>query len=144
MIRIDSAADVAETLGLLRTLARLSQRAVAEKLGCNPSRVGHYEQGQRRQSVATLIHHLAALGYGLAIVPLDESSPETAPASTLSDQGAVTHTRLGSEDPSGAEAVSEPCGCPVRYERARIVSHGRECCDRVAAERLARHLEVEA
>lgn len=77
MIPVATSEDLADTLGLLRRLAGLTQTAVAEQLGCHANRIGEYENHRRRVSFRVAVKHLAALGYGLAIVPLDEDGPET-------------------------------------------------------------------
>lgn len=69
MIRIDTTADLANTLRLLRKLAGITQTAVGYELGTTPQRIGDYEHGRLNPSVRTLLRHLATLGYELAIVP---------------------------------------------------------------------------
>lgn len=105
MIRIDSTADLAENFGLLRKLTRRTQTEIGAEFGVPASRIGEFERHRRVPSPGTVIRHLRALGYQLAIVPLDQAGPETAPESTLSDQEAATHTRLGSDDLDGSTGL---------------------------------------
>lgn len=70
MIRIDSAADFGEAIGLLRQLARITPGTLAEQIGGNSYRIGEYERGQRSMNIHTAVRLLAALGHQLAIVPL--------------------------------------------------------------------------
>lgn len=69
MIRVSTAADLAEVLGMVRRLRKLSQRQVAERLGTTPSRIGEYERCRRVTNVRTALKILDALGYELAVVP---------------------------------------------------------------------------
>jgi transcriptional regulator with XRE-family HTH domain len=98
---------LAEAHPRLRQLTGRSQRVVGEAIGTSPGRVGDYERGRLTANARTVMRHLAALGYGLAIVPLIGRGPETAPASTVSDQRVEMHTRVGSDDLNGAEARTE-------------------------------------
>jgi transcriptional regulator with XRE-family HTH domain len=106
VIRIEKPEDLGETLVLLRYLRGMTQLDVARIMDTHATRVGKTECGVRIPHTGTLLRHLAALGYGLAIVPLIEGGPETAPGPTLSDQGAETHTRVGVDHSEGATGLS--------------------------------------
>jgi transcriptional regulator with XRE-family HTH domain len=71
MIPIDDNQDLADTLKLLRLLAGMTQTSVGEALGTAASRVGEYESGRRIANPDTLIRHLRAIGYRLAVIPLE-------------------------------------------------------------------------
>ncbi|GIE46189.1 helix-turn-helix domain-containing protein [Actinoplanes lobatus] len=104
MIRIDTTQDLAEALLLLRQLRGLTQPAVAEPAGICFTRVSKYERGVSVPGVEKLIAVLGAMGYGLAIVPLIETAPETAPASTLADDHPSVGVPVG---PEGTEIATE-------------------------------------
>lgn len=103
MIRIDTPADLAETLGLLRHLTGLTQTAVGDELGTNASRIGDYERGILTANGKTLIRHLAALGHQLAIVPLIETAPLDGPSAA---EAAETPSTGVHGRPEGAETLS--------------------------------------
>lgn len=147
MIRIETPRGLADTLRTLRHEAGLKQADVAAAAGCHPARISHAERYHRGIGFPVAIRHLAALGYGLAIVPLDGKGPETALSATEAAQrpsAGIPGGVGGAEAISGASEAVALCGCPVRNTWARIVSHSRECCDRATVERLARHLDGEA
>lgn len=89
MIRIGTTQDLADTVGLLRQLAGVTQTALAEVMGCHPARIGEYERHRRKVSVRVALIHLRALGYELAVVPLKPDAPEGAPGSTESAEPPV-------------------------------------------------------
>lgn len=84
MIRIETPADIGETLALLRALTRITQRELAAESGVSQSEIALYETGARMPRPAKLLRHLAALGWGLAVAPLGETGPETALSATES------------------------------------------------------------
>jgi transcriptional regulator with XRE-family HTH domain len=88
VIRIGTTQDLADTVGLLRQLAGITQTALAEVMGCHPARIGEYERHRRKVSVRVALIHLKALGYELAIVPLKPDAPGVAPGSTESAEQA--------------------------------------------------------
>ena len=104
MIRIDNPADLAETLGLLRRLGGFTQSAVGDELSTNASRIGDYERGRFTPNGSTLMRYLAALGYQLAIVPVIETSPETALSVSVAAETPSAGIRGGSED---SQALTE-------------------------------------
>ena len=71
VIPIDDNQDLADTLKLLRLLAGITQKDVGAALGTCSSRIGKYETGYHVSNVDTLIRHLRAIGYRLAVIPLD-------------------------------------------------------------------------
>lgn len=73
MIRIDTPADLGENLRLLRKLAGKTQTAVGYEMGTTPQRIGDYERNKLNPSARTLLRLLHAIGYTLAIVPLEDS-----------------------------------------------------------------------
>jgi transcriptional regulator with XRE-family HTH domain len=81
VIPIGTAGDIGETLALLRQLARLTQRDLAAASGTTQTQIGLWELGLQVPGPANLIRLLAALGHGMAFVPLNESGPTTGPAS---------------------------------------------------------------
>lgn len=104
MIPIDTPADLADALGLLRRLAGLTQTAVGIELGTTPQRIGDYERGRMVANAKTVIRHLAAMGYRLAVVPLATDGPETALSASVSDETAsgLDGSRQGDSDgPTG-------------------------------------------
>lgn len=102
MIPIDTPADLADTLGLLRRLAGLTQTAVGIELGTTPQRIGDYEQGRMVANAKTVIRHLAAMGYRLAVVPLATDGPETGLNVSVSDETAFGVDGEGLGDSSGS------------------------------------------
>lgn len=110
MIRIGTTEDLADAVGLLRQLAGITQTAVAEIMGCHPARIGEYERHRRKVSVRVALIHLRALGYGLAIVPLDQAGPETALSTTESGAEAEGYTRIGAGESNGSPGESEGSG----------------------------------
>lgn len=84
MIRIETPADIGETLALLRQLAGLTQQQLVAACGISQTEISLYEVGARVPRPAKLLRHLAGLGWGLAIVPLGETGPETALSATES------------------------------------------------------------
>lgn len=106
MIRINKPEDLGETLLLLRHLRGMTQLDVARIMGTHDTRVGKTECGVRIPHTGTLLRHLAALGYGLAIVPLIESGPTDGPASTLPAEEGDTGTEPRVGDPSGLTGLS--------------------------------------
>jgi transcriptional regulator with XRE-family HTH domain len=71
VIRIGTPEDIGDNLSLLRKLARLTQRGLAAEAGLTQARIGLWELGQVLPSLPNLVRLLAALGYQLAIVPID-------------------------------------------------------------------------
>jgi transcriptional regulator with XRE-family HTH domain len=75
MIRIGTPDDLGEILGMLRTLAGLTQFQVATAIDTHALRVGKWERGVRTPHAGSLIRLLEAMGYQLAIVPTADGSP---------------------------------------------------------------------
>lgn len=88
MIRIETPRGLADTLRTLRHEAGLKQADVAAAAGCHPARISQVECYHRGIGFPVAIRHLAALGYGLAIVLLDQAGTEVAPGSTESAEQA--------------------------------------------------------
>jgi hypothetical protein len=115
MIRIDDPAGLGAALGQVRAQLQIGRRElarrIAEATGRDASAVNSqlwgWEHGDYAPNPTSLGPLLDALGYQLALVPLIEDGPETAPASTLSDQGAEMHTRVGVDHSEGAQAISD-------------------------------------
>ena len=107
MIPIGEPRDIGETIVLLRTLQRLTQRGLAAASGVSQAQVTLYETGGTMPGPANTIALLAALGHGLAIVPLDASGPETALSATKSAEQAsgVDGSRCG--DSNGSTGHTE-------------------------------------
>ena len=74
MIPIDDNQDLADTLKLLRVLAGVTQKDVGAALGTCSSRIGKHETGYHVANADTLIRHLRAIGYRLAVIPLESES----------------------------------------------------------------------
>lgn len=91
-----------------------SRTAIATQVRLSRQQVSLWLRGSTGTVVAMAFDLAHALGYDLALIPREQPAPEAA-----------------------------PCGCPVRYERARILSHTRECCTRESAERLAAYIAQE-
>jgi predicted transcriptional regulator len=73
MIRIGSPEDLHRALADLRAMSLLSQTALAAELHVNPSRIGDFEHGRRTPGTRTVIRLLTAMGWQIALVPLEES-----------------------------------------------------------------------
>jgi transcriptional regulator with XRE-family HTH domain len=120
MIPVATPADLGDALRLIRKLAGRTQTDIGFHLGTTPQRIGDYENAKLNPSARTLLRLLDALGYQLAIVPLIETAPETAPASTETAQKPPAGIRVGPgglETESGASeavAVCGHCGGPQR------------------------------
>lgn len=106
MIPIDTPADLADTLGLLRRLAGLTQTAVGIELGTTPQRIGDYERGRMVANAKTVIRHLAAMGHRLAVVPLATDGPETGLSATESADGVETGTDPRVSESEASETLS--------------------------------------
>ncbi|GEM_PF-6167401 len=75
--------ELGAALAAARERTGMTKAAVGEALGTTGQRIGDYERGTFAANGRTLMRHLELLGHQLAIVPLIETAPETAPASTL-------------------------------------------------------------
>lgn len=130
MIPVDTPKDLADALGLLRRLARITQTAVGAELGTTPQRIGVYERGEMTANAKTVIRHLAVLGYRLAIVPLDQDGPETGLRSTLADDHPVSGVPLRAEGAEGgsegSQAAADSCTCRGKPDPKCVVHHGRQ------------------
>lgn len=73
MIRIGTIEDLHRAMADLRAMTLMSQRAVAAQLHVNPSRISDFEKGRRTPGTRTVIRMLAALGWQIALVPLEEA-----------------------------------------------------------------------
>jgi DNA-binding XRE family transcriptional regulator len=104
VIPIDDSKDLAEAAFLLRRLGGLTQAEVATAIGVHPARISEVESGRRKVSLRVAMRHLGALGYGLAIVPLDQDGPESGLRSTETAEPPVAG---GSGGPGGAHSGSE-------------------------------------
>ncbi len=83
ILTIDDTQDFAASLATLRKLHGLTQAEVADRLAVAKSQISHYECGRLSPTLQTANRHLAALGYQLAIIPLDKIPTETGPESPL-------------------------------------------------------------
>lgn len=88
MIPVETPQDVTESIGLLRMLAGLTQRQLATAAEATQTEIALWEAGKRMPGPARLLRVLRALGHRLAIVPLDESGPETALSAHVSAEHA--------------------------------------------------------
>lgn len=107
MIRIETPADIGETLALLRQLAGLTQQQLVAACGISQTEISLYEVGDRMPGPAKLLRHLAGLGWGLAIVPLNESGPETALSATESAEHGTGVEGEGVSEPNGPTGHTE-------------------------------------
>jgi transcriptional regulator with XRE-family HTH domain len=106
MIPIDTPADLAEALGLLRRLTGRTLAAVGDELGTTGQRISDYEKARLTANAKTVIRHLAALGHRLAIVPLIETTPADGPSASVADQEAEIGSESRVDDSSAAESRS--------------------------------------
>lgn len=114
MIRIETPADIGETLALLRQLAGLTQQQLVAACGISQTEISLYELGDRVPRPAKLLRHLAGLGWGLAVVPLGEKGPETALSATESaEQGPEVD----------GEGVGGSNGCTGHTEAVALSGH---------------------
>jgi transcriptional regulator with XRE-family HTH domain len=117
MIRIGTAEDIGETLSLLRALARLTQRTLAALAGTTQTQIGLWELGQVLPGLPNLVRLLAALGYQLALVPLDHDGPASPLSATLTadhpSAGALRCTGGAEGGSEGSQAVADSCTCSI-------------------------------
>ena len=106
MIPLDTAADVGETLRLLRQLAGMSQSDVDARSGVCFTRISRMERGLTVPDTRTLLRLLAALGYRLAIVPLATDGPQTGLSATESADRVETGTDPRVSESEAAETLS--------------------------------------
>lgn len=84
MIRIGDLTALGGVIRDLRLMHMLSQRALAEAAGFSKGQVSDWERGARIPEATSLARVLKGLGFELAIVPAEESGPETALSATES------------------------------------------------------------
>jgi transcriptional regulator with XRE-family HTH domain len=137
MIRITSPDQIGPVLADLRAMHGLTQHELAADAGVSAPRMNNWEHGTLNPTTPTLLKLLGAMGLGLAIVPVDETTAvnarwerlietlahhirmtargETAAAlsATESDTEAEGHTRVGAGEPKGSTRLSggaDVCG----------------------------------
>jgi transcriptional regulator with XRE-family HTH domain len=138
MIRIDTPADLAEALGLLRRLGGHTQTAVGIELGTTPQRIGDYERGRIAPNSPTLMRLLAALGYRLEIVPVIETAPETGLSATETAETPSVGIPGGSEGSQGGSGAPEGDGgwhwIPTAGGGFYSGPHGPDICPNVGCQ----------
>lgn len=166
MIRITSPDQIGPVLADLRAMHGLTQHELAADAGVSAPRMNNWEHGTLNPTTPTLLKLLGAMGLGLAIVPVDETTavdarwerlietlahhirmtvrgettagPETAPESTLADEHPSAGVLGCTKAPEAISGASWVAG----YDRAvavlrGVVARGGSPAARWAADYLA-------
>lgn len=107
MIPVGSTQDIADALLLLRQLSRLSQSQVGDPIGMHFTMVSRYERGGHIPGPRALMAILGVFGYGLAIVPLHRTAPETALSASVSAEHGPEVDREGVGGSNGCTGHTE-------------------------------------
>ena len=128
-----------QNIAALRLRRKMTQKALAARLGVSPSTVGMYEQGRRQPGPEMLVKLAAALGTDvnrLVAPPVREAEPETVDA--VDEKMMLEALALAREAAAEGEV---PVGCVVALGE-RIVGRGRNRRER--AKNALAHAELEA
>jgi transcriptional regulator with XRE-family HTH domain len=106
LIRIPKGTDLGAVIEDMLRLTGTRPAELARLTGFAEGQISKWRRGMVIPSAPALMAIFDALGFDFAGAARIEGGPETAPESTLGDQGADAHTRLGSDDLSGATGLS--------------------------------------
>lgn len=123
MIRITSPDQIGPVLADLRAMHGLTQHDLAGAAGVSAPRMNNWEHGTLNPTTPTLLKLLGAMGLGLAIVPVDETTAVDGRwerlIETIAHHIRLTAHREITTAPTGA------LGAPVAAEPPDPGVHGR-------------------
>jgi transcriptional regulator with XRE-family HTH domain len=117
LIRIPVGTALSAVINDMLELTGTRPAELARLTGFAEGQISKWRRGVVVPSAPVLLALFGALDFDLAAVPRIKDGPTTGPASTVSDQGAEMHTRLGVDHSNGATGLSgwpldDSCTCP--------------------------------
>lgn len=122
-------ADFPAALRRLRKSAGLTQRELARRCQLSSMTVNHLERGKSGTTLHTLLKLAGELGYDLALVPRDETAPETALSATESAQQPSAQGEDGNGPETGTAPKRRLRACVEQWPGAEIDGdYDPRCC----------------